>query len=341
MPLLHKIISPFQTAFVPSRHIQDNSILAHEKMFHTLKSKRGRGGLMAVHLDMEKAFDKMEWHFLLAILQKLGFHPRWIHWIRLCISTSSFSVLLNGSPFGLFSPSRGLRQGDPLSPFLFIIGSEVISRLLHSSLRGFKIARACPPLSHLLFAGDLVIFTHATSGEATIIQTCLDKYCSWSGQSVNIHKSSLQFSKNTSASIIASIQNILPYATTPATTKHLGLPILLGKSKKAAFNDILDKIHGKIEGWRSKTLSQAGKYILLKVVVFAIPSYAMSYFLLPAGFCNTLDRAFKNFWWGFPKDKARNLSLKSWPSLCLPKDQGGLGFRLMNDVNLSLISKLG
>jgi hypothetical protein len=114
-------------------------------MFHTLKSKRGRGGLMAVHLDMEKAFDKMEWHFLLSILQKLGFHPRWIHWIRLCISTSSFSVLLNGSPFGLFSPSRGLRQGDPLSPFLFIIGSEEISRLLHSSLRGFKIALACSP----------------------------------------------------------------------------------------------------------------------------------------------------------------------------------------------------
>jgi hypothetical protein len=187
----------------------------------------------------------------------------------------------------------------------------------------------------------LVIFTHATSREATIIKTCLDKYCSWSGQSVNIHKSSLQFSKNTLVSTVASIQNILPYSTTPATAKHLGLPILIGKSKKAAFNDILDKIHGKIEGWRSKTLSQAGKYILLKVVVFTIPSYAMSYFLLPAGFCNTLDRAFKNFWWGFPKDKARNLSLKSWPSLCLPKDQGGLGFRLMNDVNLSLISKLG
>jgi hypothetical protein len=95
-PLLSNFISPLQTAFVPHRLIQDNSILAHE-MLHTLKSKRGRGGLMAVNIDMEKAFDKMKWNFL------LGFHPSWINWVRLCISTTSFSVLLNGSPFGLFS----------------------------------------------------------------------------------------------------------------------------------------------------------------------------------------------------------------------------------------------
>jgi hypothetical protein len=115
-PLLNKFISPFQTAFVPHRHIHDNSILAHE-MLHTLKAKRGRGGLMTINLNMEKAFDKMEWSFLLAILQKLDFHSRWINWICLCISTSSFSVLLNDSPFGLFSPLRGLRQGDPLLLF--------------------------------------------------------------------------------------------------------------------------------------------------------------------------------------------------------------------------------
>jgi exonuclease III len=338
-PLLTKFISPFQTAFVPHRHIQDNSILAHE-MLHTLKSKRGRGGLMAINLDMEKAFDKMEWSFLLAILHKLGFHSRWINWVRLCISTSSFSVMLNGSPFGLFSPSRGLRQGDPLSPFLFIIGSEVISRLLFGSLRGFKIARACSPLNHLLFADDLIIFSTATSKEAATIKSCLDKYCLWSGQSVNHVKSHILFSKNTSSSTITAIQNILPYDVTPATARHLGLPLLFGKSKVVAFSDILEKAQGKIAGWRSKTLSQAGKTVLVKVVASAIPSYAMSTFLLPDAFCHKLDIAFKNFWWGFPTNKARNLSLKSWSSLCLPKDQGGLGFRLMKDVNLSLVSKL-
>lgn len=173
-PLLPNFISPFQIAFVPGRLIQDNSILAHE-MLYTLKQKCGRGGLMAINIDMEKAFDKMKWPFLLAILKQLGFHDKWINWIRICISTTSFSMLLNGSSFGHFRSSWGLRQGDPLSPFLFIIGTEAISRMLHNSLRGFKISPSNASLNHLLFADDLIIFTSATSSEASIIKKCLDK----------------------------------------------------------------------------------------------------------------------------------------------------------------------
>jgi len=153
----------------------------------------------------------------------------------------------------VFSPTRGLRQGDPLFPSLFIIGSEAISRLLYSSLRGFKIARSCTPLNYLLFVDDQVIFSSATSGEAAIIKTCLDKYSSWSRQTVNIHKSNILFIKNTAPATIFAIQSILPYNHNPATAKHLGLPHLIGKSKTTAFSDILEKVQGKIEGWRSKT----------------------------------------------------------------------------------------
>jgi hypothetical protein len=222
--LHHHFISPNQSAFVRSRTIQDNSIVAHE-LLHSIKSKKGRGGLMAVKIDVEKAFDRMEWGFLLYILTKLGFNSIWINWIQKCISSTSFSILINGSPFGPFTPSRGLRQGDPLSPFLFILGTKALSRILHQQeslgiLKGIKIARNCPPITHLLFADDLIIFAKATSTKATSIKSGLDLFCSWSGQKVNIGKSSLLFSKNTLSSTICSIKGIVPYK------KHLRLPII-------------------------------------------------------------------------------------------------------------------
>ena len=129
---------------------------------------------MFLNMDMEKAFDKMEWEFILSIMQRLGFHSSWINWIRLCISSSPFSILINVSPFDLFSPKKGLRQGDLLSPFLFKLGTEVLSCLLfreeaYGYLKGLKIARTTPAIHHLLFAGDLLIFGKATHKEATNI----------------------------------------------------------------------------------------------------------------------------------------------------------------------------
>ncbi|XP_059451183.1 uncharacterized protein LOC132181985 [Corylus avellana] len=279
-------------------------------------------------------------------MEKLGFCSNWITWIRACISSTSFSILLNGSPFGFFSPERGLRQGDPLSPFLFIIGSEVFSRLMYreecaGAIRGLKISKNNAAIHHLLFADDLLIFGRANLAEATSIKSCLEKYCRWSGQKINSFKSSIRFSKNTNPSLISSISAILPYTSNPTKSLYLGLPILMGNSKRDAFNFILDKVLSKMEGWRAKTLSQAGRLVLIKSIAATIPSYAMSTFLLPSSFCSQLDRSFKNFWWGFPPAKSRNLTLKAWDTLCIPKDLGGLGIRKMREVNLALVSKLG
>jgi hypothetical protein len=184
-PILNKIISPTQSAFLKGRSIHDNTILAYE-VFHSMKQKKGNGGLMVLKLDMEKAFDFMEWEFLLKILELLGFNSTWIHWIRQCITTSSFSILLDGAPFGKFTPSRGLRQVDPFSPFLFILGTEILSRLIEREeslglLHGIKMIRMCLPISHLLFADDVIIFSKANACEAGVILKCLSTYSSWSG----------------------------------------------------------------------------------------------------------------------------------------------------------------
>ena len=208
---------------------------------------------------------------------------------------SLFPHLLNGSTFGFISPGRGLRQGDPLSPFLFILGTEVFSRLMFKEerngvLQGLQIARNCTAIHHLLFADDLLIFGKATVTVAASIKACLDKYCRWFCQVVNVSKSSIRFIKNSNPSKTDRISTIIPYSSNPSTSLYLGLPILMGNSKKRAFHGIIEKVQSRIEGWRAKTLSQAGRLVLIKSVATALPSYAMSSFLLPNSFCTELDR---------------------------------------------------
>jgi hypothetical protein len=225
-------------------------------------------------------------------------------------------------------------------------GTEVLSRLFLQQesmglLKGICIAKTCPPINHLLFADDLIIFAKATSTEALALSGCLQKYCSWSGQKINSGKSSILFSKNTPPASVSSILGIIPFRLSPSWPVHLGLPLTLGSSRKDAFQPIIDKVLSKISGWRAKTLSQAGRTVLIRSTAAAIPAYAMSTFLLPVSLCRILDSRFKDFWWGFPPDKTRNLCLKSWDSICLPMNQGGLGLRKMEITNLALITKLG
>ena len=167
-------------AFVPGRLIQDNYIVATE-VFNGMNHKRSKGGWMAIKADIEKAYDRVEWSFILLILQQFGFHPIWVNWISQCISSSSFSVLLNGSPFGRFTLYRGLQQGDPLLLLLFLLCSEILSRLLlraeaEGHIRGIKIRRRAPVISHLLFADDLILFAKAQLRDAQSIDSCLEKY---------------------------------------------------------------------------------------------------------------------------------------------------------------------
>lgn len=149
-------------AFVDGRTINDNNIVSHELM-HYLHKIKGKKSFMAIKVELAKAFDRVEWSLLISILSNLGFGHTFTDWILQCISTSSFSFLINGSPYDLFNSTRGIRQGDPLSPFLFILYTEALSRMIHSweiagNLKGVKISRTAPPISHLMYADDLIFF---------------------------------------------------------------------------------------------------------------------------------------------------------------------------------------
>jgi hypothetical protein len=128
--ILPKILSASQSAFVPGRLITHNVLVAFETLHHMHTTKIGRDGAMALKLDMSKAYDRVEWVYLESIMRKMGFHPRWVSMIMMCISTVSYSLLVNGEPHGYFNPTRGLRQGDPLSLYLFLLFAEGLHSLI-------------------------------------------------------------------------------------------------------------------------------------------------------------------------------------------------------------------
>lgn len=191
---------------------------------------------MALKLDMEKAFDSMEWEFLLKILPLLGFNSMGIYWIRQCITTSCFSILLDGAPFGKFFHSQGLRENDPLSSFLFILGYEILSRLILreddlGSLHGIKMARWSPPISHLLFADDVLMLSWANAREAQSILNCLTSYFNWSGQCINVAKSAVFYSTNCRLVARSSINGILNLAQILTRAKYLRIPYFMHSGK--------------------------------------------------------------------------------------------------------------
>ena len=299
-PLLPNLISNTQSAFVSDRAITNNVLITHETLHFLRTSDAKKFCSMAIKTDMSKAYDRIEWGFLRAILARFGFDEKWISWIMACVETVSYSFLINGSPRGRIVPSRGLRQGDPLSPYLFILCTELLAGLCEKAqqqgkLRGIRVARGCPLITHLLFADDTMFFCQSSPKCVTALKEIIRAYEYVSGQQINYAKSSITFSAKTPTEVKTRVKTELNIEAEGGIGKYLGLPELFGRKKRDIFASIVDRIRQRIRHWSTKFLSGAGKQILLKTVLSAMPCYVMSCFKLPSSLCKQIQSLLTRF----------------------------------------------
>ena len=342
--LMPKLIGPAQASFIPGRLSQDNIVIVQEAV-HSMRRKKGRRGWMLLKLDLEKAYDRIRWDFLEDTLNAAHLPQIWIKWIMECVTNPGMSLLWNGERTESFTPQRGLRQGDPLSPYLFVLCMERLCHQIEFAVankewKPIRLSRGGPSLSHVCFADDLILFAEASIAQIRVIRKVLERFCGASGQKVNLEKSVIFFSENIHRDLANSISNESGIKGTKELGKYLGMPVLQKRINKETFGEVIEKISSKLAGWKSRFLSLAGRITLTKSVLTSIPVHTMSTISLPISTLNQLDKIARGFIWGSSEGN-RKQHLVSWDVICKPKREGGLGIRLAKEMNIALLAKLG
>ena len=299
--VMNGLINPTQIAFVEGRQILDASLIANE-VIDSMQKRKERGILCK--LDIEKAYDQINWSFILKVLKKMGFGDKWVGWIEWCISTATFSVLVNGSPTGFFGSSRGLRQGDPLSPYLFVLGMEALSLMIDKAVEGGYISEyifkgrdnTVKQITHLLFADDTLVFCKDTKEHMTHLCWILAWFEALSGLNINLEKSSLL-----PVGRVDDVEGLafeLGCNIGSLPIEYLRLPLGAKHKEARVWDRVEERFRRRLALWKRQYISKGERLTLIRSVLSNMPTYLLSLFRLPKKVKLRLDKIQRDFLWG-------------------------------------------
>ncbi|KAK5820340.1 hypothetical protein PVK06_025387 [Gossypium arboreum] len=323
---LPDVISRSQSAFVKGRSITDNILMAQE-----LEKGYGRKSLSprcALKINLQKAFDSIDLDFILVVLEALEVPELMIRWIRVCLTTPRFSISINGGLIGYFKGARGIRQGDPLSPYLFVISMNDLSSLLDLAVQKgiFQFHPKCHRihLTHLCFADDLLIFSKGTLDSVVGIWCVLQKFYDFSGLKLNPAKTEI-FASGILDEEMEDILRITGIKMGRLPVRYLGVPLVTRRLTVKDCAPLIDKMSERVNCFVKK-LSYAGRLQLIQSLIFNVQKYWCTHFFLPKSVIHRIKQmCLRLFWKG--KDRPAKGARVGWSFICLPKSEGGLGIK--------------
>ncbi|GKU90755.1 hypothetical protein SLEP1_g4707 [Rubroshorea leprosula] len=337
--VISEIVSETQSAFVRGRQLVDSVLVLNEVVDEIKKKKQPAFVFKA---DFEKAYDCVDWAFLDWMMESFGFGTKWRGWIKECLSTARISVLVNGSPTKEFEVGKGLRQGDPLSPFLFLMVAEGLQGLVQRAvkegmLHGIEIGKKGLSVSMLQFADDTVIMGRADAENIRTVKDILKWFELMSGLRINFSKSSI-FCYNVSEKWLKGSAGMIHCRVGRAPFLYLGMPVDGKSGNKKYWELVVNKFRTKLAVWKATTLSFGGRLVLLNSVLSALPIFYMSLYLFPNAVIEELIRIQRRFLWG-GADLNKKIPWVKWEYVCRAKAKGGLGVTDLQNKNWALLGK--
>ncbi|XP_076892373.1 uncharacterized protein LOC143544101 [Bidens hawaiensis] len=338
-PVIGSLISEEQSAFLHGRNIADGPLMLNEFVVW-MKSNHKMGMLFKV--DINKAYDSLNWAFLDSIMAQMKFPGRWRYWILAILRAGRASVLINGSPTMEFACNRGLRQGDPLSPFLFVIAMEALTGIMKKStniglFHDLKCTLNGPAISHLLYADDVVFLGEWSVTNAMNLQRILRCFHLASGLKANLEKCSV-YGVGVGESEIENMASILHCKPGKFPFRYLGLQVGANMNLIRSWIPIIELVKKRLSIWKARSLSYGGRVTLIKSVLNSLPTYYFSLYKAPNQVIDELEKLRRIFFWGGTEDESK-INWIAWKKVVEPIDRGGLGFGSLREANLSMLSK--